>query len=194
MKIVYVKNGPVEESVCLCISTEGGNKKYIISHSEYAACNSPVKNEEIDGATFERIEGFDEYHKAYKKALSILSYGDNNRKNLSKKLRLAGFSYAASQEAIRAMINLGYVDEHDQLRRYILSEANVKLRGPNLIIGKLMSKGYDVADIRAVMEELVEEGEIIFKKNAMLLIEKKLPEDATAAEKKTLLYKNGYKM
>lgn len=194
MKVVYVKSGPSEDSLCLCIGTEGGNKKYIISHAEYAACNSPVKGEEIDEAAFERIEGFDEYHKAYKKALSILSYGDNNRRTLEKKLRLAGYSYAASQEAIRAMVNLGYVNEHEQLRRLILTEANVKLRGPNLIIGKLLSKGYSVGDVRTVMEELVGEGEIIFKKNAQLLIEKKLSEGATAAEKKALLYKNGYKM
>ena len=43
------------------------------------------------------------------------------------------------------------------------------------------------------MEALVAEGEINFKSNAMRLIEKKLPADATRDEKKTLLYKNGYK-
>jgi SOS response regulatory protein OraA/RecX len=92
------------------------------------------------------------------------------------------------------MVAYGYIDERDQLKRLILAEANDKLQGPNKIFAKLTSKGYESSDIRDVMQSLVEAGEINFKSNAYSLIEKKLPSGATSDEKKTLLYKNGYKI
>ena len=64
----------------------------------------------------------------------------------------------------------------------------------NKILAKLTAKGYEAYDIRKVMQSLMDSGEINFKNNAYRLIEKKLPSGATSDEKKTLLYKNGYKI
>ena len=129
-----------------------------------------------------------------KKALSILSYADNNQKNLIRKLRVAGYPKDLSELVCREMVGLGYIDEREQLHRLILAEANEKLQGPNKILAKLVDKGYSASDVREIMQNFIDEGEINFRNNAYRLIEKKLEKGATADEKKTLLYKNGYKL
>ena len=192
-RITYVKSGPAEGSLYIGISTDDKKEKLYISRTEYARCGAPEKGEELDEDTYYRMARYDEYHKAKKKAISILTYGDNNQKNLIRKLRIAGFAPDLAEMVCREMVSLGYINELDQLERLILSEANEKLQGPNKIFAKLTAKGYSSPDIRRVMNELVEREEINFKSNAYRLIEKKLPKDATPEEKKTLLYKNGYK-
>jgi SOS response regulatory protein OraA/RecX len=193
-KITYVKSGPAEGSLFVGIQSDGEREKLYISQTEYVRCGSPERGEEIDEDTYMRMARFDEYHKAKKKALSILAYGDNNQKNLIRKLRIAGFAPDLAALITREMVAYGYIDERDQLKRLILAEANDKLQGPNKIFAKLTAKGYESSDIRDVMQSLVEAGEINFKSNAYSLIEKKLPSSATSDEKKTLLYKNGYKI
>lgn len=193
-KITYVKSGPAEGSLFVGIQSDGEREKLYISQTEYVRCGSPERGEEIDEDTYMRMARFDEYHKAKKKALSILAYGDNNQKNLIRKLRIAGFAPDLAALITREMVAYGYIDERDQLTRLILAEANDKLQGPNKIFAKLTAKGYESSDIRDVMQSLVEAGEINFKSNAYSLIEKKLPSSATSDEKKTLLYKNGYKI
>lgn len=192
-RITYVKSGPAEGSLYIGIASDTEKEKLYISRTEYARCGAPEKGEKIDEDTYYRMARYDEYHKAKKKAISILTYGDNNQKNLIRKLRIAGFAPDLAEVICREMVSLGYINEEDQLERLILSEANEKLQGPNKIFAKLTAKGYSSPDIRKVMNELVERGEINFKNNAYRLIEKKLPKDATPEEKKTLLYKNGYK-
>ena len=62
------------------------------------------------------------------------------------------------------------------------------------IVPALATKGYSTSDVREVLSRLVESGEVDFKKNARLLVSKKLPEDAGPEEIKKLLYKNGFKL
>ncbi len=193
-KVTYVKSGPAEGSLIIGIVDDGAREKFYISQTEYARCGGPVKGEILDEETYLRMARYDEYHKAKKKALSILTYGDNNQKNLIRKLRVAGYPQDLAQVICREMVALGYINEEDQLRRLIVAEANEKLQGPNKIFAKLTAKGYSSSDIRDIMQNLVDEGEINFKSNAYRLIEKKLEKGATADEKKTLLYKNGYKL
>ena len=135
----------------------------------------------------------DEYCRATKKALNILSYADNNRRNLSAKLSRGGFSREVCQRVVSDMVSHGYIDERRQLERIILVEANTKLRGPMKIIPTLVAKGYSSSDVRGVMTSLVESGEIDFKANAKALLNKKLP-DGDAEERRQFLYKNGYKI
>lgn len=193
-KISFVKSGPSEGSLFVGVIGDDKSEKFYISQTEYARCGAPERGEEIDEDTYLRMAGFHEYHKAKKKALSLLSYGDNNERNLVRKLRVAGFAPDLAKMVTEEMVNLGYIREEDQLRRLITVEANTKLQGPNKIFQKLVAKGYSTTDVRQMMAILVDEGEINFKNNAMRLIEKKLPTGSTSDEKKTLLYKNGYKI
>ena len=193
-KISFVKSGPSEGSLFVGVISDEQKEKFYISQTEYARCGAPERGEVIDEDAYFRMARYNEYHKAKKKALSLLAYGDNNEKNLIRKLRVAGFEPDLAKMVTEEMVSLGYIREDDQLRRLITVEANTKLQGPNKIFQKLVAKGYNTADVRCMMEILVDEGEINFKNNAMRLIEKKLSQGSTSDEKKTLLYKNGYKI
>ena len=109
------------------------------------------------------------------------------------KLQKAGFGRELCDRVVSEMVSLGYIDEKRQLERLITVEANGKLRGPLRIIPALGNKGYSSSDIRAVMHELTESGEVDFRRNAKILLDKKLPV-ADPEEKKKFLYKNGYKV
>ena len=166
---------------------------YTVNASLYAEIGSPSVGDILNDEQIYLIKEYDEYFRAKKKALSILAYADNNRRNLALKLSKAGFGRDLTDRVVCEMVSLGYVDEKRQLERLITLEANGKLRGPLRIVPALVSKGYASAEVREIMFDLVETGEINFRKNAMALLDKKLPE-AEPEEKKKFLYKNGYKV
>ena len=166
---------------------------YTVNASVYAEIGSPSVGDLLTDEQIYLIREFDEYFRAKKKALSILAYADNNRRNLALKLSKAGFSRELCDRVVSEMVSLGYIDERRQLERLITVEANGKLRGPLRIIPALVNKGYSSSDIRAVMHELTESGEVDFRRNAKILLDKKLPV-ADPEEKKKFLYKNGYKV
>lgn len=175
--------------------TEGEESaRYTVNATCLESIGYPSVGDELDSEQMSAIRYTDEIYRAKKKALNILAFADNNRKNLSAKLYRAGFSREIIAEVCDEMERLGYIDESRQLERIILLEANGKLRGPRKIIPTLAAKGYSTSDISAVLHRLVESGEIDFKANARLLVEKKLPSEADAEEIKKLLFKNGYKV
>ena len=164
---------------------------YTVNASVYAEIGSPMVGDFLTDEEISIIREFDEYFRAKKKALSILAYADNNRRNLALKLSKAGFQRELCDRVVSEMVSLGYIDEKRQLERLITLEANGKLRGPLRIIPALVNKGYSSSDIRAVMHELTESGEVDFRRNAKILLDKKLP-TADTEERKKVLYKNGY--
>ena len=166
---------------------------YTVNSRVYLEIGSPSVGEALDDGQICLIREFDEYYRAKKKALAILAYADNNRRNLALKLSKAGFQRELCDRVVSEMVSLGYIDEKRQLERLITLEANGKLRGPLRIIPALVNKGYSSSDIRAVMHELTESGEVDFRRNAKILLDKKLP-TADPEEKKKFLYKNGYKV
>ena len=166
---------------------------YTVNAALYAEIGSPRVGDILTDEQIYQMRELDEYFRAKKKALAILAYADNNRRNLAMKLSKAGFSRDLCDRVVTEMVELGYVDERRQIERLILVEANGKLRGPLRIIPALVNKGYSSSDVRAVMHALMESGEVDFRRNAKILLDKKLPE-AEPEEKKKFLYKNGYKV
>ena len=166
---------------------------YTVNLAAYSDAGAPGVGDTLDEDCLAILSECDEYIRATKKALNLLAFADNNRRNLSVKLARAGFGRDVCERVVRDMLDHGYIDEKRQLERIILVEANTKLRGPMKIIPALAAKGYSTADIREVMSALVESGELDFKKNAKTLLDKKLP-DADGEKKKRFLYKNGYKV
>ena len=166
---------------------------YTVNSKVYLEIGSPSVGDALTDEQIYLIKEYDEYFRAKKKALSILAYADNNRRNLALKLSKAGFSRELCDRVVSEMVSLGYIDEKRQLERLITLEANGKLRGPLRIIPALANKGYSSSDIREVMHELTESGEVDFRRNAKILLDKKLPV-ADPEEKKKFLYKNGYKV
>ena len=166
---------------------------YTVNSKVYLEIGSPSVGDILNDGQICLIKEYDEYFRAKKKALSILAYADNNRRNLAMKLQKAGFGRDLCDRVVCEMVSLGYIDEKRQLERLITVEANGKLRGPLRVIPSLVNKGYSSSDVRCVLRDLMESGEVDFKKNAKSLLDKKLPE-ADPEEKKKFLYKNGYKV
>ena len=190
----YIRISKEKKLLLLGISEEGERSRYTVGESFYISVGSPASGSVLSDSLFDSIKQEDLRIRATSKALSILSYADNNERSLVNKLVRAGFPRELSQTVAEEMTGHGYIDEERQLRRLILKEANTNLSGYSKFLPKLVSKGYSAEMIKTVTSSLIGEGEIDFKENAKRLIEKRLPADASVTEKKTLLYRNGYKV
>ena len=177
----------------LGISEGEENAVYTVREALYSELSRPIRGQELGEGEMELVRAEDEYVRAKKRALYLLSYADNNERTLTLKLRERGFSAGVSAEVARDMVSLGYINEKAQLERLIVREANEKLFGKGKIVPRLMAKGYSASEINSVLAGLVEAGEIDFSENAKKLMEKKLPIGADEEERRALLVKYGYR-
>ncbi len=187
----YIKELKEKNLLLLGISEEGESARYTVNRVLYLDIGAPRRGDEISLGAMEEIAAFDEYFRAKKKALSILGFADNNKRELKIKLLRAGFSKDIADRCVSEMLDLGYINEERQLLRLCLREAE-KLRGPKRISATLQAKGYSSADIQRAIRELCDSGEIDFEENKARLISKMLPRDAEEDEIKKLLYKAGF--
>ena len=142
-----------------------------------------------DALMYEILEDEREYL-AMKKALSILSFGDNSRRSLRDKLCRSGFSRELAERVVFECVGRGYIDEERQITRLALYEANSSYRGKRYIVAKLARRGYSPSLVSSVIDALAKEGEIDFNENLEAL-SKKLG-ITSPEEKKKLAYKYGY--
>ena len=191
--VSYIRTSKDQKLLLLGIIEEGESNNYTVNLSAFRDIGAPSVGAELDSSQMSGIRYTDELIRAKKKALNILAYADNNKKNLSLKLYRAGFSREIVDSVCSDMVEHGYVNEERQLERIILNEANIKLRGPMKITPALVAKGYSMAQVKSVMNRLVESGEIDFSLNAKRLLDKKLPDGGDNEEVKKILYKNGFK-
>ena len=182
----------VQGYICITVSADGENRRYTVRTSVYEEIGMPHKGVSIDEDAFYAITLGDEYYRAKRAALSILSYGDNNEKTLHTKLRTRGISDEVATDVVHEMVSLGYIDEHRQLERLITEEANRKLHGPRKIVPRLLSMGYRLADIKATLFSLCDSGEIDLAENEERLLNKYLGDSRDTEAVKKLLYKYGY--
>ena len=96
--------------------------------------------------------------RARKKALVLLTDMDRTEMQLLEKLRKAGFSEAAVQDAIEYVRGFGYINDERYARHYVEVVRNRKslLR----IEHDLRTKGIDISILDRVMEEAREESEM----------------------------------
>ena len=182
----------VKGYLAITVSGRGENKLYTVRETVYIDIGSPCRGEELSDETLAILIRADEYYRAKRAALSILSYGDNNERTLHTKLRARSISDEIASEVVCEMVSLGYINESRQLERIITDEANRRLQGPRKLIPKLLSKGYSMSDIRQTLERLVDSGEVDFDKNRELLLDKLLGSVRDTEQVKKLLFKYGY--
>lgn len=190
MRLKHFKNSNAKGYLVLTVEDDGADERFCISERQYADIGSPLIGDELTDEVFRSIASLDETNRAMKKALGILSFGDNSRKNLFIKLRRAGFSSKISEKVSGEMIALGYINEERQLRRIIENEVNSRLTGPRKFTKKLYEKGYSVSKIIEITNELARSGEIDLDLSRKRLIEKYSP--LTEEETRALLYKQGF--
>lgn len=188
MFIKSVKQANVKGYLKLEIDTGEGIARILLSDGQYDALGRPTPCEEISDEDFRFAMRGDEYNGAKKKALNILSFGDNSESALSLKLARAGFSREVRETVVSEMKALGYIDEERQIARLIETEASVKLRGPKKIIAQLSAKGYPADKIKETLRRLEIEKIIDFSE-----IKQKLIADVSDEEqRRKILYKSGF--
>ena len=188
MFIKTVKNSNVKGYLKLEIDTGEGIEWYLLSEGQYDALGRPTPCEEISDEDFRALSDNDEYNRAKKKALNILSFGDNSERELLSKLSRAGFSRATREMILSEMKALGYVDEERQLTRLVEALANEKLSGPKKILSSLVGKGYAPEKVKSVMRRLEIEKKIDFTATK----EKLLRGIEDSDERRKILYKRGF--
>ena len=188
--IKYARPSPDGRRVLLGLERDGEALKLSVSKQTYSSIGEPMQGEELREEELAEARLSDGEYRAMKKALSLLSFADNNRKNLYLKLLRLGFEKQISAQTVRECVRLGYIDERRQLCRLVAEEANRKLHGPRLIRPRLYSKGYSAADIDLVIETLVASGEVDFLSNFDFLCKKHSAD--TEEERLALRYKYGY--
>lgn len=174
----------------LGIESGDGVEKYTLSRAQHEAMGLILGMELSDDVYCEILRA-DGEHRCMQKALSLLSYGDNTASMLYMKLIRSGHPKDIASDCVKECVRLGYINEHRQLERLILNEANTALRGRLHIRAKLSKKGYKLSDIDLVTDELVERGEIDFKESLERLYLKKGA--ATDEERRALAFKHGYR-
>ena len=190
-RLAYLKTPRTKGYITLGVAFEEKTCPYTVSRITYSEIGSPVRGDEIDRDTLGRLVKEDEFFRAERRALSILSYADNSERMLKMKLMRLGFSDEAVSHAVIAVVGHGYIDEQRQLKIKIAELANNKLRGKYYIIQYLAGRGYSRALVEEVIERLTEEGVIDFQASFERLAEKHNAVDRE--EKYALLKKYGYK-
>ena len=188
MKVLFIRemdNGRVR----IGVGVDECTAKYSVSAGVYNE-SGIVRGCELDEETLAMIEEDDTVYRAMRRALSLLSYGDNTKLALRRKLIRSGFSPEVADAIVGECLMLGYINEHRQIERAVLNEANRSLRGRIYIRNKLRAKGYSVGDIDTVIDGLVDAGEIDFGANFERLAEKRGANDEES--RRALAYKYGY--
>ena len=190
MTVAYVKDS---ERGYLRVGITDGEEKHAfsVSQKEYVKIGELRPRDEISEVDFEFLARCDARYKACKRALHILSYGDNSKRMLARKLYSAGVSRDIIDEVVEEMLSLGYINTERQISRLVVNEVTLHSSGPRKIIPKLIAKGYDKSEIERVISALIESGEVDFSQARQKLLSK-LPENADEEEKNKLLYKHGY--
>ena len=190
MRLKRIKDSNAKGYLILTFSCEGADESFCVSESQYASIGSPLIGDEISEDSYRALCALDERNRAKRRALSILSFGDNSRAALIMKLRRAGFSRSVSESVADEMVSLGYIDEVRQLKRLIREEVISRLSGPRKYTARLYSKGYPVSLIKEVSAELIRSGEIDLSVARARLTEKYSP--GSEEEERALLYKHGF--
>ncbi len=189
--VISVKSADKKHTlVKLELLVDGEKVAYTVSEGTYREIGCPLSTEEISYDALQAILREDGHRQALKKALRVLAFADNNTASLRRKLFAAGFTAEQTDFAVQECLNLGYIDENEQLRRIITRLAERELMGPHRIYKKLVHSGYRGADVKAVSDELVREGIINYADGRRRLIQKHAPK--TPLDKKKLLYRYGY--
>lgn len=125
-----------------------------------------LKKGEINKDTYENIIRCANTCTAYKKALSLLSYGSPSKKNLYFKLKSRGFDEDVIRTVITMLEKSNFVDDNETCVREA-EKCLKKLWGKKRIISHLYSKGFDK---EAITDALLFLEDIDFEENCKVLL------------------------
>ena len=94
----------------------------------------------------------EEYKKARRNPMLLLEHMDRTEKGLSDRLRQAGFSREAAEDAMEYVKSYGYIDDLRYAQNYISYRIHTKSR--QKILMELQQKGIDKATAQEAWEEV----------------------------------------
>ena len=194
--VIAVDEGKDPQNVLLTVLLDSKGKqrkrKYELTPDDYERIGSPDTNCELSEYECRILFRGNNEKDAIAAAYRILAHCDNNRASLKRKLVERGFDEEISEETVEKMVSLGYINEHDQLLRFVLRLANQNLYGERKIYPYLLARGYEREDIENAISELTDEGELDFEEIKARLLSRRLGDDPDGEEKKKLLWKQGF--
>ena len=190
LKTAYEENGSV-----LRLSVDVGERRphvyrALLSHAP--ALETLTEDTFLDEDALRTLEQENTYCDATAKALRLLAGSDHSVRALTRKLCERGVDREVAATVAGEMRDLGYIREESQAARLVVTRAHAKLWGPRRLIPDLVSKGYPPATVRAAILQAEEEGDLDFAAIRARLLESKLDGQATAEDRKKLLYKHGF--
>ncbi len=194
MQIKILSLSDEQEGIRVTLHIKNGEKSYKksirINEDDYSSIGSPSVDSRISEADYKALCRRAKKTGALDDALRILSYGDNNKATLVRKLTSRGYDQKSASEVADGLCKAGYINESDQAYRYVLSLANTKMMGPKKIYPYLLCRGYKKEDIDEGISQAISRKELDFSKIKTALILKYRPQDDE--EEKKLLYKHGF--
>ncbi len=168
------------------ISSDGRREKRVLVIPDKVYFELKLQKGEIDTDVFDRLESESKVCAAYRRGLSILGYGANSERALSRKLTQKGFDKESAQAAAAALKSEGCINEERDAEREV--EACLKkCWGERRIVAKLYEKGYSdeaIASARSILDDVDFPelcAKLIKKRYAPLPTEQKAREKAIAA-------------
>lgn len=179
-KIFYtverIKRSPAGRTYCIKSSMDT-TFEMLVSEEQYARFDIK-EGDKIGDAHFLKIREEMIFDNARRQAFTILSYGENNKKNLIQKLRQKGFNYEVCENIALYMEHRGYIDEKKQIG--LLCDTYLyKKFGKLKIKNELITKGYMREDVDEYVSKNL--ASVNFAENCAYIIENKympLPRDS----------------
>jgi SOS response regulatory protein OraA/RecX len=163
MKILLYAVNPIaggeETELCFEIS-DGENiekKKLIITSEmffELGFPHFPCGKVEVSCGKLDEIEYLAKKTAAIKRGIYILSFADNTKKSLARKLVLKGFSKEIALDAADHLEKVGYINEIESAKALSRDLAEKKLYGIRRISSSLYEKGFSRDAIEAAIDEI----------------------------------------
>lgn len=162
---------------------------YRVTEEDYLLAGSPEEGETLDEDTLLPLIGEEDVTFAYRRALRILSSGDNTCANLLRKLRERGFLSDSAKAAVDRLTSEGYIREEELLLRQLEIYAK-RLWGPRRFLPSLLEKGFSRASIESALRKAEQMGIYDKEEVKARLLDALATDDPSA--RRAWLYKHGF--
>ena len=194
--VLAVSEGKNPNNILLTVLLQNNSsqkkRKYEVTPEDYERLDCPVTGCELSEYECKILFRSTHEKDALSSAYRILAHCDNNAASLKRKLIDRGFGEEIAEKTVEKMVSLGYINEHDQLLRFVLRLANQNLYGERKIYPYLISRGYKKEDIEDAISELTDQNELDFENVKERLLSEKGAGCADRSKIKALLYKYGH--
>jgi regulatory protein len=148
---------------------------FAFSMSVRALAEHPVSvGDQLNEAAITRLRNADEPDRAVTAALNLLSHRGRSERELRQRLRMKGYTPGAIDEAVRRVVEWGYLNDERFAEAWVEQRQAGKPRSRRALAHELREKGVD----RAIIETAIDEAEIDEVADARRLAADKWRKDA----------------